>query len=143
MFKLLEEILVSMRKLLFLLFIGFAVPANAAPIYLTCSYLDEKNVTWSYDVTIKPGSDRGTIAEYYNGKVLSTKKLSQFISDTAYTLQEVVPGRSFTTNRTFEVDRVNGDFVKKFWFSNSGLSPQRGFTYTGRCDKKKPVKTMF
>lgn len=95
-------------------------------------------------MTINPGSDKGTVAEYTkHGKVYKTRKLSQFISDTTYTLQEIESKSSATLNTTYEVDRVNGDFVKTFWMTNTGLASRPPLIDRGKCKKKQAVETMF
>ena len=108
-----------MRLFLLPLIIGFALPANASPIHLSCSgsTIDE---TGTWDVTINPRSDKGVVSEITKyGKVWTTKKLPQFISSNTYTLQEIESKSFATLNTTYEVDRVNGDFVKTFWMTNT------------------------
>ena len=144
MFKLIEGIAVLMRKLLFLLLIGFAVPANAAPIYLRCQGTGQ-GITATFDVTINPDSETGMVSELEKtGAIIRTQKLSQFISNTTYTLQHLEVWPTATWNSTYEINRVTGDFVHKYFATDvKYVSPPPPHIYRGKCNKKQPVKTMF
>ena len=134
----------AMRRLLFLpLLAGLVMPVQAEPVYLTCRGSSEKE-SGVWEVTVKPEAEKGIVSEITkNGSTWNTAKLPQFISNSSYTLQGIEVKSYATLNRTYKVDRTNGDYVYTFWMTNTGLAPRPPLVYRGKCDKRQPVKTMF
>ena len=132
-----------MRLVIASLIISFTQPAIAETVYLSCRGTSEKE-TGTWELTIKPGSDTGLVSEITKkGAVYSSRKLPLFISDSTYTLQGTEVKSLATLNTTFKVNRVDGNYVHKFWMTNTGLSPRPPIVYRGKCIKKQPVKTLF